>query len=1055
MPNPVLPVVGFLMKVGLGKAAAFAVASFAVNTAATLAINTAIGALTRKKAPAQERQAQVTTLSIGEVPREAVFGITAIGGSLVDVFNWGGQHGTDRVTMCIALADHACDGMQGYFVGDEYHRWTGNGPQAAFGGKLILEFRNATEDGWAPPADAVAHGGWTATDRGCSVTHMWVTVVYDEKVWPQGLPRFRWEVRGLHPFDPRRGDHDPGDPTTWTFSRNPILERYTWARGIYATGKQGQPEHLLIGRGLSAEEAPPDRIIGWANLCDEHIDGLPRYFCDGVIQADLDHIEVEEMFATAMAGTIVQREGGVEIEPGHAKATVVTITDDDLVVGEPVEYSAFRPDSDGGRINTVIPRYVSVAQRYTDHSGPVRRDLADITRDGGPREMTLVLPLVTNGAVADRNAEIARRLARLERRASIVLPPEYSRLEEGDWIAWRSDRRHGGATVRYRVEAWSLDEAWRMHLSLREIAASVYGEPDPVDDPVPPPPPPNPPDALALTNVSVEAITLPGDETTSTVPAIRFRWGDPVEGGGVRVDPAVRAIRAEVRRNTADPLAPPQWVVSPTQTDDVVAGELITTNGVGPNQRVQCRLVPVGEPWRPVAPSPWVEVTTGDLIATDVSRDGAIWRSHYDTARRVIQNSIDDVRALLDEEERREIGFSDTLGRLDLGFRLDPVTGTALIRQTTVAEGVGPDGEAQTLVQMADRLVTADAQVLLAARAYTDDYRGQAELVFATKVEREDGDAATLIAAESYTDQAKTWAELTFSTIAAREAGDAQTLIAAKSYADDKEASANLTFATKTERSVGDALALLQAKAYTDDYASSANLTFATQSALGDVSATAGIALSTAQDAKAQLNEAAVRIVAEASGAQPAMIDLYSGTRGSRLGLVAGELWLVNVANGAFIPAMKVAGGDVEFTNNVKIHGDLVVAGTITTPRLADKSVTDGASASIGGPMAGGMGVVNAITLNVVMAHAGRIDAIAVGTNSYTSSGDPAIMFALRIAGSDVYSTGGSGLRIASMAAAGYMDVPAGTHQVQVRWSGAATSVNLSQCTLVVRKAYR
>lgn len=580
-----------------------AVGSFLLKTAATFALNSVATALTRKRAGAQERQAQVSTLSMGEVPREAVFGITAIGGSLVDVFNHGGAHNTDRVTFCIALADHACDGMQGYFVNDEYYPWTGNGPQAAFGGKLILEFRNATEDGHAPPADAVTHGGWTATDRGCGVTHMWVTVVYDEKAWPQGLPRFRWEVRGLHPFDPRRHDHDPDDPTTWTFSRNPILERYSWARGIYATGRHGQPEHLLIGRGLTADEAPPARIIGAANICDEPIDGLLRYFCDGAISADLDFIEVEEMFATSVAGTIVQREGGVEIEPGHAKATVVTITDDDLVVGEPVEYSAFRPDSDGGRVNTVIPRYVSVAQRYTDHSGPVRRDLADIARDGGPREMTLVLPLVSDRAMADRNAEIARRLARLEGRGGITLPPEFTRLEEGDWIAWTSARKFGGATKRFRIEAFGIDAAWRNRLNLREIAASVYGEPDPLDDPVPPPPPPTPPDALSVSGFELEAVLIPGDEA-GVVPALRFKW-DAVQ------DPAVRAIRCEVRRQGSE-------AITPTTAYQVDGGGLVTTNGVAPRARMQGRLVPMGEPSRPVAPTEWKTVSTSGLTADEL-----------------------------------------------------------------------------------------------------------------------------------------------------------------------------------------------------------------------------------------------------------------------------------------------------------------------------------------------------------------------------------------------------------------------------------------------------
>src|SRR3546814_5107702 len=51
-----------------------------------------------------------------------------------------------------------------------------------------------------------------------------------------------------------------------------------------------------------------------------------------VCSSDL-YIDVEEDFAAACAGTIVQPEGCVEIDPGEARAVVATFTDDDLIVG--------------------------------------------------------------------------------------------------------------------------------------------------------------------------------------------------------------------------------------------------------------------------------------------------------------------------------------------------------------------------------------------------------------------------------------------------------------------------------------------------------------------------------------------------------------------------------------------------------------------------------------------------------------------------------------------------------------------------------------------------
>lgn len=599
-----------LMAVGVKAGIAKAVASFVVQTAISVAANAASRVLGRRSggsATLQERQASVINVQIGEVPREAVFGTTTTGGSLVDAFSYGGQYGTDTFAQCIALADHEISRVVGFYVDDQYVTWAANAVQAGFNGKLSLLFQNASEAGHAPPSVALANG-WSTSDVGRGVARVWVFVTADEQVWSQGFPRFRWVLEGAKVYDPRRDANlgysgaDPcdfGDPSTWVVSQNPILLDYAYRRGIYVTGRHQQAGQLLVGRGLSALEAPPAAIIAAANVCDEVMGPAAlRYRAAGVIRADQPFVEAAEMFAAACAGVIVQREGGVEIEPGQAKAAVVTITDDDLVVGEAVSFSSFLPDTEGGRINTVVPRYVSPDQGWKDHAGPVRRSQDDITADGGPREATLALALVTDSDQADRSAEIARRLYRLERRATIVLPPRFAYLEEGDWIAWTS-ARHGGATVRYRIESWSMGEDWRMRLTLREIAASVFGEADPIADQAIPAPPPVPADALALADVTVQAITLAGE--TSTLPAVRFSWSTPV-------DPAILAIRAEIRVTG-------ETEIATARTEAVGEGVLVVTNGVAPGQSQQGRLVPIGHPSRPVVPGAWVAVSTAEAVA--------------------------------------------------------------------------------------------------------------------------------------------------------------------------------------------------------------------------------------------------------------------------------------------------------------------------------------------------------------------------------------------------------------------------------------------------------
>ena len=478
----------------------------------------------------RRRDAQAATLQTGEVPRQAIFGRAAEAGSLVDAFNYGGQYGTDWEVLVIALADHRCDALEGFFVIDQYVAFGGDGPVPGYNGQLEVYFRDGRWD-QEVPSILTSHGpGWTANDRGRGVCH--VVVAYkadDEKgnnpVWEGRRPSFRWVLRGLRCYQARKdstvggsGAHRRNNPATWEWTENPIDIRYNWVRGIYAGDLVDQPAMLLVGRGLSAIEAPPQNVFARANLCDEVVGGEPRYRIGGVVSANEPFIEVESDIAAACGGIIVQPEGAVEINPGEARAPVAHFTDDDLIVGSKVSWSEFLGIADNGWINTVVARFVDPAQRWSMRGAPVRREVADIIADGAPREQTLTLSLVTNVRQAERIAEIARRFGRLWGRATVTLPPRFAGVEEGDWVTWQSNRYFGGATRTFQVDAWGSDQGWRHQLTLRQISASVFSDTAPLDDGViaaqqPPPPQLQPPLvgawALSATQIAAGSVQVP------------------------------------------------------------------------------------------------------------------------------------------------------------------------------------------------------------------------------------------------------------------------------------------------------------------------------------------------------------------------------------------------------------------------------------------------------------------------------------------------------------------------------------------------------------------
>ncbi|MEO0872086.1 MAG: phage tail protein [Pseudomonadota bacterium] len=498
-----------------------------------------------------ERAASQATLQLGEVPRQAAVGRVGLDGSLVDAFNHGGDDGTDWEVLVIALADHKCDALEGFFVDDTYHAFSGDGAVSGFNGQLQVYFKDGDWNQAALPYLTTNGPGWTANDRGRGVCYAVAAYKADDPesenpVWTGGRPRFRWVLRGMRCYQARKdgslaggsGSHRRDDASTWEWTENPIDIRYNITRGIYAGDLIAQPEMLLIGRGLSAIEAPPENVFPRANLCDELVDGQARYRIGGVFSAGETFLSVEEDIAVACAGVITQPEGSVEVDPGEAKSPVASFTDADLIMGSKVSFSDFLSAGSDDWINTVVANFVDPGQRWTERSAPPRREQADIIADNGPREASLSLPLVPYIEQAGRVAEIFRRLGRLFTRATVTLPPRFAEIEEGDWVTWTSDRHLQGQSRVFRVEAWGSDEGWKHTLQLREIDASVYSDTDaPLDQTVAdqqtPPPALSAPGAAAWTltgtamsgaSGSIPALSITGTIDNSRANVIRVDY---------------------------------------------------------------------------------------------------------------------------------------------------------------------------------------------------------------------------------------------------------------------------------------------------------------------------------------------------------------------------------------------------------------------------------------------------------------------------------------------------------------------------------------------------
>jgi hypothetical protein len=613
-------------------AAATAVLNFTLGSIASLLVTKLFTPKLRDEVAQQ--QADVTSVQFGEGPATAVLGRAMVGGRLVDAFNWGPQN--EWETLVIRLADHEVDALESVIVNDKVVPFVegfipgfespASTPGYGAASCLEINFRNGAYPAPEPPAVCVDHNGWSVEhDRMHGRTYVAVSYRYNADVWPQGRPRFGFVLRGAKLYDPRLDSTVPGgagpqryaDRSTWTWSENGALVIANYAWGIHTRGYDGQL-HLMVGPGATLADRPPEDTIAHANLCDERValkagGDEPRWRLSAVVNADEVWRTVLENLAASIAGDVVDREGSLTVEPGSARVPAPAFDDDALLVGERVRFQDFEPRD--RVVNAVLAKYVDPAQLWNQASAPLRRSLDDIAADGRVNETTLDLKHCLSGTQAQRVAEIARRRARLERSATVVLGPRFGGLEAGDWLPWQSQREFAGGAVTFQVTAVDAGPAGRTALALRETGASCFAW-NPALDELDPNVPAYLPSA-GRAPLTVQGLAAsPGVETPSagvTAAVLALTW-TPV------TDPACTGLRAEFRRlgTTA---------VEVRLFTDAALGAETLRGAIEHDRTYEVRLTPVVSGTRRVQPTSWVQVTTPPLPLADVEGLTAVARA--------------------------------------------------------------------------------------------------------------------------------------------------------------------------------------------------------------------------------------------------------------------------------------------------------------------------------------------------------------------------------------------------------------------------------------------
>lgn len=214
------------------------------------------------------------------------------------------------------------------------------------------------------------------------------------KTFPRGLPKLSVVADTTPVFDPRDAAQSRGDPTTWTASRNPVLQMLDLLT------------NSTHGLGLEWDDVVEphlDALMAQADVCDEPVtlaSGLtePRYRSSGFATFETDPVEIIGSILSACDGWMAERgDGTISMIVGKYAAPTVTFTDAHII-GFSIEKGV--PDEE--LVNELRFTYSAPGNDYREAAGDPWRDEDSITLVGKVRSQRLGLGWVQSHSQARR-----------------------------------------------------------------------------------------------------------------------------------------------------------------------------------------------------------------------------------------------------------------------------------------------------------------------------------------------------------------------------------------------------------------------------------------------------------------------------------------------------------------------------------------------------------------------------------------------------------------------------------------------------------------------------
>lgn len=412
----------------IAKTAALIAVPFIFQTGATMLLTAGITALTSPKIHASGSPSQWRADPNAGIPY--AMGRIGLAGNIVAELTSYGDKNKFLHFITVLSGAGPIESFESFKANDTDLTISGGAVTSSpYAGKMWIttQLGATTDVALAAPSGTGAVPEWDSDHKMTGYAAVRMALEYDPNVYPTGVPKPITVIKGVTVYDPRldstypggSGSHRYDDESTWEWSDNPWLHALTFCIGRYSNSKK------IIGLGAPEDSVDVSAFVDAANVAETN-----GWTIAGVISSKDDKWQALGAMAQAGGGSIVRLGGQISCVIATPRASIATVTGDDIVSGVQIPGTQARR----ARINSVVYRYLSESHGWEMVPADKVSIAAYVTTDGDYRTRPVDFPCVSD---VHQGAQLAAYGIMDSRElAPIVLPlkPSFSGLKAGDVI---------------------------------------------------------------------------------------------------------------------------------------------------------------------------------------------------------------------------------------------------------------------------------------------------------------------------------------------------------------------------------------------------------------------------------------------------------------------------------------------------------------------------------------------------------------------------------------------------------------------------------------------